>query len=118
MAGNNSSHDDILIIQKTYNFYLRLNKVVSTISKKDRYTVGVKAEYSTLEIIEKFYLANSKIGNERLQILKSADITLKILQLLLKALFDTKAVNENVYISLSESLIEIGKMLGGWIKTC
>lgn len=109
--------DDIIIIHKTYKFYLFLHGTISTISKIDRFTIGAKCENITLQILEMMYEANSKYGQERLIILHSIDTKLKILQTLIKALYDIKAINDKRFLHLSELSLEIGKMLGGWIKT-
>lgn len=83
----------------------------------DRFTIGAKSENTTLNILEKLYEANAKHGQERLLILQSVDTKLKILLALIKAMYDVKAINDRKFLQLSESVIEIGKMLGGWIKT-
>ena len=49
--------------------------------------------------------------------LKKADIKLKILKTLIRAVFDVKAIDQKKYLLLQGSLQEIGKMLGGWIKS-
>ena len=113
---NDTSFGDIAIINKTYHFYLSLNNTINTIPKKDRFTIGAKCEDITLNIIEMFYEANAKYGQNRLIALQSVDTRLKILQTLIRALFDIKAIDDKKFLKLSESLIEIGKMLGGWIK--
>lgn len=107
---------DIIIIHKTYKFYLSLYRTILTIPKIDRFSIGVRCENVTLQILEKMYEANSKYDQERLAILHSIDTQLKILQTLIKALYDIKAINDKRFLYLSESTIEIGKMLGGWIK--
>lgn len=111
------AHSDILIIHKTYSFYLGLYDTAATIPKKDRFGLGLKCESLALEILELLYEANAKWGSARLALLQSVDIKLKVLQTLLKALLDVKAIDDKRYLQLSEQLIEIGKMLGGWIKT-
>ena len=50
-------------------------------------------------------------------ILEQMDTKLKILQTLIRALYDMKDINDKKFLDLSESAIEIGRMLGGWIKT-
>jgi hypothetical protein len=106
-----------VIIHKTYQFYLRLYNTIGAIPKKDRFTIGAKCENNALNILEMLYEANSKYGQNRLIVLQSIDTKLKILQTLVKALFDIKAIDDKKFLRLSELLIEIGKMLGGWIKT-
>jgi hypothetical protein len=114
---NDTFFSDIAIIHKTYNFYLCLNITVAKTPKKDRFTIGSKCENITLEILEKLYEAHSKYGQDRLLVLQNIDTKLKVLQAMVKALFDIKAISDKRFIQLSERLIEIGKMLGGWIKT-
>jgi four helix bundle protein len=117
MQNETAFSNDIAIIHKTYNLYLCLYHTIETIPKKDRFTIGAKCENTSLAILEKLYEANAKYGQNRLIILQSVDTKLKILQALVKALFDIKAINDKKYLQLSELLVEIGRMLGGWIKT-
>jgi len=112
-----SDTGDIIIIHKTYKFYLSLYETVAGIPKIDRFTLGARTENTTLSVLEKLYEANAKYGQERLIILQSIDTKLKILQTLIKALYDVKAINDKRFLQLSELGLEIGKMLGGWIKT-
>ncbi len=108
--------EDIIIIQKTYKLYLSLHETVIKIPKISRFSLGVRIETVALDLLEKLYEANSKYGNNRLAILELIDTKLKILQVLIKALYDIKAINDKKFLQLSESAIEIGRMLGGWIK--
>ena len=90
---------------------------MNAIDKKDRFTIGVKCENITLDILERLYDANAKYGQDRLSALQAVDVKLKVLQALVKALFDIKSIDNKKFLQLSEQLIEVGKMLGGWIKT-
>lgn len=105
-----------MIISKTYKFYLDLHLTVATIPKIDRFTLGVRCENVTLDILEKLYEANAKFGSERLFVLQLIDTRLKILQTLIKALYDVKAISDKKFLEHSEAALEIGRMLGGWIK--
>jgi hypothetical protein len=108
---------DISIIHKTYKFYLKLYLLNQSLPKKDRYCLGVKAENLSLEILEKLFEANSKSGNSRLETLNKVDLKLKILQTIIRLCWEVKALDEKKYIQLQEILQEVGRMLGGWIKT-
>ena len=108
---------DISIIHKTYRFYLHLYSYTNTFPKKDRYTIGQKCENITLEILELLFLANSKQNQQKLSLLNQIDIKLKILKTLIRLCFDIKAIDQKKYLLLQERLQEIGKMLGGWLKS-
>lgn len=79
--------------------------------------MGQKCENITLEILELLFLANSKQSRSRLLILNKVDVKLKILKTLIRLCFDVKVINQKKYLILQEKLQEIGKMLGGWIKS-
>lgn len=70
-----------------------------------------------MEILEMLYEANSKSGTARLELLEKVDLKLKILQAVIRLCVDSKALDQNKYLNLQTPLQEIGKMLGGWIKT-
>ena len=44
-------------------------------------------------------------------------IKLDLLKVLLRLSKDTQAINDKEYLELQEILAEIGRMLGGWIKS-
>ncbi|HLC44042.1 MAG TPA: diversity-generating retroelement protein Avd [Patescibacteria group bacterium] len=112
-----SNTTEIIIIQKTYKLYLSLHATIVKIPKISRFSLGARIETIALDILEKLYEASAKHGNARLMILEQMDTKLKILQTLIRALYDMKDINDKKFLDLSESAIEIGRMLGGWIKT-
>lgn len=92
-----------------------LYSVVRALPKHDRHALGQKCELFTLEILELFFMAHAK--KNKLFILTSADIKLRLLKTLVRMMHDTKAIDQKKYILLEEFLHEIGRMLGGWIKS-
>ena len=108
---------EISIIHKSYKFYLLLYSYTSLFPKKDRYSIGQKCEALTLEFLESLYEANSSRDPQRLILLEKLDNKLKIIKTMIRLCFDVKALDQNKYIRCEESLQEIGKMLGGWIKS-
>ncbi|MEK7529095.1 MAG: diversity-generating retroelement protein Avd, partial [Patescibacteria group bacterium] len=105
------------IIHKAYKFYIILYFCTKQFPKKDRFTIGKKCEQILLEILELLFDANAKYGTQRIFILKKIDIKLKILKIMVRLAFDVKVIDQKKYISLEKELQEIGKMLGGWIKS-
>lgn len=78
--------------------------------------MGLRIENLILEILEFFILAMSKREKSKLLILEKADVKLKLLKLLIRLSNEHKITADNRHIILSEQIIEIGKILGGWIK--
>lgn len=96
--------------------YLSAHERTVKFPKPTRYSLGMRIENTVLELMELFYLAQSKHGTSRLLILNKADITLKMLTTHLRLAYKIESVNDSGFASLSEQVIEIGSMVGGWIK--
>lgn len=93
-----------------------MHKCIAIFPKKDRFTLGVKIEEQALEFFELIMLAREKTGMSKLLILKKADFKITMMKLFCRLSFDLKAMQERWYIETEDKLLEIGKMLGGWIK--
>ncbi len=104
-------------IHKTYEFYALYYKVSLLLPKKDRYVLGARTERLVLELLELLLLAQTKHGKSQLLILNKADINLKTLNLFIRLTFTVKAINQPTYITLATQLVEIGNLIGGWIKS-
>ena len=61
-------------------------------------------------------MAYVKTGPSKLLILQKADLKLKMIKLFVRLAHDIKVLPTKRYIELEEKLLELGKMLGGWIK--
>ena len=85
--------------------------------KKDRFALGQKCENLTLDLLESLFVANSKKDDEKLPYLYDIDIRLKILQTFIRIINDARAVEAKDYLIMSSALEELGRMLGGWIKS-
>ncbi|MBM3205187.1 four helix bundle protein [Candidatus Uhrbacteria bacterium] len=61
--------------------------------------------------------ANSEQGYKRTTLLRQASFTLDVLKVLVRLAKDIKALPEGTYIQLQGQMQEVGKQLGGWIKS-
>ncbi len=75
-----------------------------------------KCEALIIEILELLFEANAA-RQERFVLLKKIDLKLKILKTIIRLSFDCRAIDQKKYLYLEKALQEIGKMLGGWIKS-
>jgi hypothetical protein len=85
--------------------------------KCKRYTLGQRIDQVTLEIIELIITAGYISREQKLPILQKASIKLEIIKILIRLSFDTKCLDNKKYQNTSFQIMEIGKMLGGWIKS-
>jgi len=90
---------------------------LSKFPKHSKHTLGKKIDYLFLETIEFVVKANYSDRIEKLIFLNRASTKLDLLKFFLQLSWETKSLDNKKYILLSEKLNEIGKMLGGWIKS-
>ncbi|MCM8782686.1 MAG: diversity-generating retroelement protein Avd [Candidatus Omnitrophica bacterium] len=102
---------------KTYELYKTFYSYLATFPKKDRYTFGQKCELALLDLLEGIILASSLPKEEKLPILKKASLKLDVIKVIFRLGKDLKVFDNKKYLVLESFLQEIGKMLGGWIKT-
>ena len=82
--------------------------------KTSRYTLGEKIDSLFVEIIEYIVIASYLSKQEKLPYLKKGIIKLDVLKFFSQVAWEIKGLDNKKFIELSEKLVEIGKMLGGW----
>jgi len=108
---------DIPIFKKAYSLYKDFYSIRSSVSKQDRYTIYLRSENAILEVIEGILEASQQTKTEKLPTLEKISIRLNYLRVLIRLMKDVKAINIKKYASLEENINEIGRMLGGWIRS-
>lgn len=73
-------------------------------------------ENTLLEIFELGYLALTKQSASKLLIINKMDIILRMFFVHLRLASSTHCLNDAGYAELSEGALEIGRMIGNWIK--
>ena len=105
------------IIQKLVSTYKLWHEFLLKFPKHSKHTLGSKIDFLFLETIEFIVKANYADKIEKLISLKRASVKLDLLKFFLQIAWEVKSLDNKKYIRLSEKLNEIGKMLGGWIKS-
>ena len=106
--------DEFKVIQKSYDFCRWLMNHTGKYPKSHRFSLAVRLENHILEFLEHLVVANYR--KLKLPLLQAADEELVKVRLLIRLSHDQKFINTNSYEFAAESLDEIGRMLGGWIK--
>ena len=105
------------ITQKLVGTYKLWHEFLAKFPKQTKHTLGAKIDSLFLETIEFIVKANYADKLEKLISLKRASVKLDLLKFFLQIAWEVKSLDNKKYISLSEKLNEVGKMLGGWIKS-
>jgi len=106
--------EELKVIQKSYDFCKWLMGHTSKFPKSQRFSLAVRLENLFLGFLEHLVVANHR--KNKLPLLHAADEELIQVRLLIRLSHDQKFINTNSYEFAAQSLDEIGKMLGGWIK--
>jgi hypothetical protein len=108
---------EIPIFKKTYDFFKEVYVFELDFPKKDRYTLGQRCENHLLEVLEGIMIAAQSPRDEKLEILKRVSNKLDLLKVFVRLALDVKSLNDKRYIICLNYLEEIGRMLGGWMKS-
>lgn len=108
---------DIPIFKRIYEFYKLLYSFRNNIKRQDRFTLWQKTENLTLEVIENILLAGSLTKSAKLPILEKASLNLNTLRVFIRLSKEVMLLDNQKYLILQENIDEIGRMLGGWIKS-
>ena len=108
---------DIPILKQTCKLYKLFHDHRNNLSKQDRYTLWQQCENLVLEVLENILWASYLSKSEKLPVLEKTSIRLNLLRALVRLCKEVKAIDNRKYILLQEIVDEIGRMLGGWIKS-
>lgn len=85
--------------------------------KTEKYSLGQKIENTVLKILELALSAAYLPKYKKHEIIKKASDKNDLLKYLIRLAYEIKCVNDKKYLHLEEKVIEIGKMIGGWMKS-
>ena len=106
---------ELIIFKKSYDFSIWLMNHCNKFPKSHRFSVAVKLENGILAFLRYISLANHRAKKQPL--LHLADEELLMLRIFLRLSHDLKFISTSSYEYGSKQLEEIGKMLGGWLKS-
>jgi len=108
---------DIPIFKKSYDLYRVFYGYRLDVAKQDRYVLWQRCEDGLLTVIEHILLASQSAPKEKLPVLEQTSVRLNVLRVLVRLMKDVKAIDNTKYLAIEQGLDEIGRMLGGWIRS-
>jgi four helix bundle protein len=109
-------HQEIPLFAKIYQLYQLLYQTNKKFPKRDRYALGLRLENCCLDLLELIIAASNSTKSKKLSYLEKANIKLEVLKVFLRTANESRLLTTKKYVALEETLQEIGKMLGGWIR--
>jgi four helix bundle protein len=108
--------DTMVIFTRTYDFVTWLLPMSEKFPKSQRFMITQRLQNSILDFQELLIEANALRGARRIEKLLSADTELRKTRLYLRLCQKWKWLTPGQYKHASILIMEIGRLLGGWMK--
>jgi hypothetical protein len=108
---------DIPILKKVNDLYRTFHEYRKVVPKQDRFTIFERTENIILDIIECLLSAGYGEKGNKILVLERASVKLNMLRLFTRLMKETKVLDNKKYTVLQEIIDEIGRMLGGWMRS-
>jgi len=109
--------ESLPIINRTYEVYKNVADINHNLNKRWRYSLGMSIENSILELLENLIMAKNAPKPLKGSYLIKSSAILEVSMMKIRLLLEFKLVNETRIFQLQANLAEIGRMLGGWLKS-
>lgn len=109
---------NIPIIVSLYHLYSSFHDVLVVFPKSERYGLGATCQTELLQMT-KYCLRAAATSDtcDKARCLKEASVNLDTTRLLLSLCRDCRCMPNQTYQQLDSRISEIGRMLGGWLKS-
>lgn len=102
-------------LSETYDFILWLKKVIARFPKNERYGLGLRLENKALDLLDN--LIRAGYSRNKVNFLREANFLLEQIRFLLRLCKDCGHLSLRRYEYSSKCVLEIGRQVGGWIKS-
>ena len=109
--------DTLPIINKTYEAYKAIVDINSHLEKRWRYSLGQSLENSILTLLQELVMAKNAPKPLKSSYLIKAGSHLEVSVLKLRLFLEMAIANETKIFQTQSKLTEIGRMLGGWLRS-
>jgi hypothetical protein len=108
------ANSEMLVTKRGYDFSKWLLNHTGKFPKSFRFSVAAKLENGILDFVEATTVANMR--KNKIPLLSKADEALARIRLLFRLSYEMRFINLKPYEYGSTQLVELGRLLGGWIK--
>ncbi|MFA5407157.1 MAG: four helix bundle protein [Bacilli bacterium] len=107
-------HENLKIWQKSYDLARDLMEITVRFPRPQQFNgIGSEVRRTALDLLETVMLAND---TKKIAVHKDIDHTIDRLQVLVRMSRDLGYTSTGQYGAISEQIVEIGRMNGGWMK--
>lgn len=105
------------IFTRTYDLLLWLIPQVQKFPRTHRFGLAERIQTVAFDFQDQITWAGKMSGVDRREHLRQADVQLEQLRIWLRLARDLKLITLAQYEHVSRQISEVGRLLGGWIKT-
>lgn len=109
--------EQMVIFTRTYDFLSWLLPLAESFPRSQRFVVTARLQCAAMNFQERIIEANSRRGKQRFDKLQEADAELLKVRLYLRLCERWNWIKAGQYRHASGMVAELGRLLGGWIKS-
>jgi len=102
------------VVEKHYKLILWMLPKIANFPKDQRFLLADRIERILLDILE--MLIEAVYSKDRRGILIKINLKLDVLRFMMRIAKDMKYISIKAYVFFCQSVLEIGKMVGGWMR--
>lgn len=106
---------ELKIINDFYLLVKWYGNLLAKFPRNHRYGLGVRIENTLYDLLE--LLLEAKLSAQKKSLLNKISLKLEELRFLVRLTFDLKLISATQHHAFTEQIDNLGKQLGGWIKS-
>ena len=112
-----SKDNRLVIIVKIEKYIEYMLTILLKLPRTEKFSIGTEVKTSMYEMLKNILLASKIDKSKRLQIYNIVDSNIYYQRICIRIMYNQKWIDEKKYKHSNELLAEIGKILGGLIKS-
>ena len=110
-------NNQLIIIPKIEKYIQYMLTILLKLPRAEKFSIGNEIKTSMYDMLKNILLASKIHKNKRLQFYNLVDSNIYYQRICIRIMYNNKWIDEKKYKYSNELLSEIGKMLGGLIKS-
>lgn len=110
-------NNELIIIPKIEKYIEYMLTILIKLPRTEKFSIGTEIKTSMYEMLQKILLVSKIEKNKRLYIYNIVDSHIHFQRICIRIMYNNKWIDEKKYKYSNELLSEIGKILGGLIKS-
>lgn len=111
------NNEQLQLIPKMQEYIQYMLETLIKLPRTEKFSIGTEVKTSMYEMLKNILLASKIDKSKRLQIYNIVDSNIYYQRICIRIMYNQKWIDEKKYKHSNELLAEIGKILGGLIKS-